>query len=179
MENDQPLIYTPLVRQPGVPIPDWLFGPHGVAGLPAPLHVPQGVNVAVGIDIIEVERVREVYEHHGERFLQRVFTPREVQQCRGKITRLAGRFAAKEAISKALGTGLHGVAWREMEIVQLRSGRPTVTLHGNAKQRAELLGISAFDVSMADLVQFSIAIAVAIQTDRRSLESENYPSAQG
>ena len=179
MENDQPLIYTPLVRQPGVPIPDWLFGPHGVAGLPAPLHVPQGVNVAVGIDIIEVERVRKVYEHHGERFLQRVFTPREVQQCRGKITRLAGRFAAKEAISKALGTGLHGVAWREMEIVQLRSGRPTVTLHGNAKQRAELLGISAFDVSMADLVQFSIAIAVAIQTDRRSLESENYPSAQG
>ena len=51
-ENNQPLIFTPLVRQPGVPIPDWLFGPAGVAGLPAPLHVPQGVNVAVGIDII-------------------------------------------------------------------------------------------------------------------------------
>src|SRR3984893_18766063 len=150
-EDNRPLIFTPLVRQPGVAIPDWLFGPAGVAGLPAALHVPQGVTVGVGIDIIEVERVRKVYEHHGERCLKRVCTEMEVRQCRSKATRLAGRFAAKEAISKALGTGLHGVAWREMEIVQLRSGRPTVTLLGNAKRRAELLGISAFDVSIADL----------------------------
>jgi holo-[acyl-carrier protein] synthase len=164
MQEDLPLLFTPLVRQPGTPIPDWLFGPAGVAGLPAPLHPPQGVNVAVGIDIIEVGRVRKVLEKHGERFLSRVFTPNEVRQCRGKVSRLAGRFAAKEAISKALGTGLHGVAWREMEVVQLRSGRPTVTLHGNAKRRAELLGISAFDVSIADLAEFSIAIAVAVQT---------------
>src|ERR1700730_9884567 len=164
MPDDQPLLFTPLIRQSGESLPDWLFGPAGVAGLPAPLHPPAGVNVPVGIDIIEVDRVRKVYEHHGERFLSRVFTENEVRQCRGKITRLAGRFAAKEAISKALGTGIHGVAWREMEIVQLRSGRPTVTLHGNAKRRAELLGISAFDVSIADLQTFSIAIAVAIQT---------------
>lgn len=167
-EQDLPLLFTPLVRQPGVALPDWLFGPEGTAGLPAPLHAPRGVNVAVGIDIIEVNRVRKVYERHGERFLRRVFTEREVLQCRGKATRLAGRFAAKEAISKALGTGIHGVAWREMEIVQLRSGRPTVTLHGNAKRRAELLGISAFDVSIADLAELSIAIAVAIQTDRET-----------
>lgn len=164
-EEDQPLLFTPLVRKPGEAIPDWLFGPRGVAGLPAPLHVPQGVNVAVGIDIIEVDRVRKVFEHHGERFLKRVFTEMEARQCRGKATRLAGRFAAKEAISKALGTGLRGVAWHEMEVVQLYSGRPTVTLHGNAKRRAELLGLSAFDVSIADLAQFSIAIAVAVQTD--------------
>ncbi len=164
MEEDRPLLFTPLVRQPGEAIPDWLFGPGGLAGLPAPLHSPQGVNIAVGIDIIEVARVRKVYEKHGERFLKRVFTEREVQQCRGKATRLAGRFAAKEAISKALGTGIHGVAWREMEVVQLRSGRPTVRLHGNAKRRAELLGLSAFDVSIADLAEFSIAIAVAVQT---------------
>ncbi|MGH2495748.1 MAG: holo-ACP synthase, partial [Ktedonobacteraceae bacterium] len=107
MDDDTPLIFTPLVRQPGVVIPDWLFGPGGVAGLRAPLHVPQGVNVAVGIDIIEVERVRKVFERHGERFLKRVFTEMEIRQCRDKATRLAGRFAAKEAISKALGTGLH------------------------------------------------------------------------
>src|SRR5438876_7631400 len=162
--QEVPLLFTPLVRQPGVPLPDWLFGPAGVAGLPAPLHPPQGVNIAVGIDIIEVGRVRKVFESHGERFLRRVYTEKEVQQCRGKATRLAGRFAAKEAISKALGTGLHGVAWREMEVVQLRSGRPTVTLRGNAKRRAEFLGLSAFDVSIADLAEFSIAIAVAIQT---------------
>jgi len=164
MEDDQPILFTPLVRQPGMPIPDWLFGPAGAAGLPAPLHPPQGTNVAVGIDIIEVDRVRKVYERHGARFLQRVFTEQEVLQCRGKITRLAGRFAAKEAISKALGTGLHGVAWREMEVVQLRSGRPSVRLHGHAKARAELLGLTAFDVSIADLAQFSIAIAVALQS---------------
>src|SRR5437763_4205592 len=169
-QNDAPLIFTPLVRQAGVAIPDWLFGPAGVAGLPAPLHAPQGVNIAVGIDIIEVDRVRKVYEHHGERFLRRVYTEAEIRQCRGKATRLAGRFAAKEAISKALGTGIHGVAWREMEIVQLRSGRPTVTLHGNAKRRAELLGISAFDVSIPDLKECSIAIAVAIQTNVETKE---------
>ncbi|HCI78345.1 MAG TPA: holo-[acyl-carrier-protein] synthase [Ktedonobacter sp.] len=122
--------------------------------------------MAVGIDIIEVDRVRRVYERHGERFLQRVYTDIEARQCRGKVERLAGRFAAKEAISKALGTGLRGVAWREMEVIQLRSGRPSVRLHGNAKRRAEQLGLSAFDVSMADLTQLSIAIAVAVQTDR-------------
>lgn len=160
------------MRKSGELIPDWLFGPKGVAGLPAPLHPPQGVNVAVGIDIIEVDRVHKVYERHGERFLKRVFTELEVQQCRGKATRLAGRFAAKEAISKALGTGIHGIAWHEMEVVQLRSGRPTVRLHGNAKSRAELLGLSAFDVSIADLVQFSIAIAVAIQTTLSPLQED-------
>jgi len=164
MENDQPLLFTPLVHRPGEPLPDWLFGPAGVAGLPAALRLPQGVNVAVGIDIIEVERVHRVYEKHSERFLARVFTQNEIQQCRGKITRLAGRFAAKEAISKALGTGMRGVKWREMEIVQLRSGRPSVRLHGIAKLRAEQLGLSAFDVSIADLAQLSIAIAIGVQT---------------
>lgn len=163
METDPPILFTPLVRREGETIPDWLFGPAGMAGLPAPLHPTRGVNVAVGVDIIEVERVRRVYEHHGARFLQRVFTEAEVRQCRGKVARLAGRFAAKEAISKALGTGLHGVAWREMEVVQLRSGRPTVRLYGHAKKRAELLGLTAFDVSIADLQTFSIAIAVALQ----------------
>lgn len=163
MDEEPPILFTPLVRRAGETIPDWLFGPAGLAGLPAPLHPTGGVNVAVGVDIIEVERVRKVYEHHGERFLTRVFTEMEIRQCRGKVTRLAGRFAAKEAISKALGTGLHGVAWREMEIVQLRSGRPTARLYRNAKKRAELLGLTAFDVSIADLQTFSIAIAVALQ----------------
>lgn len=172
MEKDPSLLFTPLVRREGEAIPDWLFWPSGLAGLPAPLHPTQGVNVAVGVDIIEVERVRKVYEHHGERFLNRVFTELEILQCRGKAARLAGRFAAKEAISKALGTGLHGVAWREMEVVQLRSGRPSVRLHGKAKQRAELLGLNAFDVSIADLQTFSIAIAVALQVTPSSKQEQ-------
>jgi holo-[acyl-carrier protein] synthase len=170
MHEDPPLLFTPLVRQAGETIPDWLFGPAGLAGLPASLQATRGINVAVGVDIIEVDRVRKVYEHHGERFLQRVFTAMEIRQCRNKITRLAGRFAAKEAISKALGTGLHGVAWHEMEVVQLRSGRPTVRLYGKAKRRAELLGLTAFDVSIADLQTFSIAIAVALQASSSPTE---------
>src|SRR5947209_20446869 len=102
MEDDEPLLFTPLVRQAGVAMPDWLFGPAGVAGLPAPLHPSQGVNIAVGIDIIEVGRVRRVFEKHGERFLQRVYTEKEVEQCRRagvvRATRLACRFAAQEAV---------------------------------------------------------------------------------
>ncbi len=170
-DEDQSLLFTPLVGQAGAELPDWLFGPAGVAGLSTPLHTPQGVNIAVGIDIIEVDRVRKVFAHHGERFLKRVFTEIEIQQCRGRVEKLAGRFAAKEAISKALGTGLHGVGWREMEVIHLRSGRPSVRLHGNAKRRAEALGLSAFDVSMADLAQLSIAIAVAVQTDTLATNS--------
>lgn len=174
MDEDQsPLLFTPLVGQAGVALPDWLFGPAGMAGLPAPLRSPQGVNIAVGIDIIEVERIRKVYEHHGERFLQRVFTEQEVLQCRGKVLRLAGRFAAKEAMSKALGTGMHGVKWRELEIVQLRSGRPTVRLHGAAKLRAEQLGLSAFDVSITDVALFSVAVAVAVQTSGVDVPKQN------
>lgn len=178
MENDPPLLFTPLVHRPGEPIPDWLFGPAGVAGLPAALHLPQGVNIAVGIDMIEVERIRKVYEKHGERFLARVFTQNEVQQCRGKITRLAGRFAAKEAISKALGTGMRGVKWHEMEIVQLRSGRPSVRLHGFAKQRSIQLGLSAFDVSIADLAQLSIAIAIGVQTNISTQDTQREGAGQ-
>ncbi len=171
-DEDQSLLFTPLVGKPGAELPNWLFGPKGIAGLPTPLSMPQGVNVAVGIDIIEVDRVRKVYEHHGERFLKRVFTEIEVLQCRGRAEKLAGRFAAKEAISKALGTGIHGVAWREMEVVHLRSGRPSVRLHGNAKRRAEQLGLSAFDVSIADLAHLSIAIAIGVQTDRDALHNK-------
>src|SRR5947209_19041645 len=102
MEEDLPLLFTPLVRRPGDPLPDWLFGPAGVAGLPVPLHPPQGVNIAVGIDIIEVGRVRKVFERHGERFLRRIYSENELLECCGKAIGLVGRFSAKESISKAL-----------------------------------------------------------------------------
>ncbi|WP_218104046.1 holo-ACP synthase [Thermogemmatispora onikobensis] len=176
-EEAPPLLFMPLVSRPDRSPPAWLFGPGGLGALPAPFLPTQGVNVAVGIDIIEVARVAQVYARHGERFLRRVFTEAEVLQCRGrralsgalplpepKPARLAGRFAAKEAISKALGTGLRGVAWHEMEILQLRSGRPSVRLYGRARRRAEELGLSALDVSIADLQGLAIAVAVAVQT---------------
>lgn len=163
MNEDRPLLFTPLVGQPGTPLAADLFGTGGMADLPASLLPTQGINVAIGVDIIEIKRVRSVLAHHGERFLQRVFTEQEIQQCRGKALKIAGRFAAKEAISKALGTGMHGISWRELEIVQLSTGRPSVRLYGNASIRARELGLSAFDVSISDLASFSIAVAVGVQ----------------
>jgi holo-[acyl-carrier protein] synthase len=166
MSEDRPLLFTPLVGQSGTPLAANLFGAADIADLPASLLPTQGINVAIGVDIIEIERVRSVLAHHGERFLQRVFTEQEIQQCRGKALKIAGRFAAKEAISKALGTGMHGISWRELEIVQLSTGRPSVRLYGNASVRARELGLSAFDVSISDLASFSIAVAVGVQVGK-------------
>ena len=163
MNEDRPLLFTPLVGLSGAPFPADLLGAAGMIDLPVPLLPTQGINVAIGVDIIEIERVRSVLAHHGERFLQRVFTEQEIQQCRGKALKIAGRFAAKEAISKALGTGMHGISWRELEVVQLSTGRPSVRLYGNASARARELGLSAFDVSISDLASFSIAVAVGVQ----------------
>jgi holo-[acyl-carrier protein] synthase len=166
MNEDRPLLFMPLVGQSGTPFPANLFGAASMADLPAPLQPTQGVNVAIGVDIIEIERIRSVLAHHGERFLQRVFTEQEILQCRGKALKIAGRFAAKEAISKALGTGMHGISWRELEVVQLSTGRPSVRLYGNASLRARELGLSAFDVSISDLASFSIAVAVGVQVGK-------------
>ena len=160
--DDEPLLFTPLIGQAGTPISAWPSAPPDA--LAASFHPPQGVNIAVGIDIIEVERVRRTLAQHGERFLQRIYTAQEIEQCRGKAIKLAGRFAAKESISKALGTGMRGISWHELEVVQLSTGRPTVRLYGNARLRAEQLNLSACDVSISDLAQFSIAVAVAVQT---------------
>ncbi|MXY36214.1 MAG: holo-[acyl-carrier-protein] synthase, partial [Dehalococcoidia bacterium] len=79
---------------------------------------------AHGIDIIEIARVRAVLDRHGERFLRRVYTEDEVRHCRGRVPELAARFAAKEAVMKALGTGIRGVGWRDIEILPNRRGKP-------------------------------------------------------
>ena len=84
---------------------------------------------AHGIDIIEIARVRAVLDRHGERFLRRVYTEDEVRHCRGRVPELAARFAAKEAVMKALGTGIRGVGWRDIEILPNRRGKPLVFLY--------------------------------------------------
>ena len=78
---------------------------------------------AHGIDIIEIARVRKVLDRHGERFLRRVYTEDEVRHCRGRVPELAARFAAKEAVMKALGTGVRGVGWSDIEILPNRRGK--------------------------------------------------------
>lgn len=116
---------------------------------------------SVGVDIIEIERIEAILQRHGERFLKRVYTPAERAYCRERVPELAVRFAAKEAVSKALGTGLRGIAWREMEILGDERGKPLVRLHGRAQARAEELGLSEFAVSLSHSRDYAVAFVLA------------------
>jgi holo-[acyl-carrier protein] synthase len=117
---------------------------------------------SVGVDVIEIERIEVVLRRHGQRFLQRVYTSREQAYCRGRVPELAVRFAAKEAISKALGTGMRGIAWREMEILCDERGKPLVRLHGRARARAKELGLSQFAISLSHSRDYALAFVLAV-----------------
>lgn len=105
--------------------------------------------LVVGIDIIELKRIAMVVERWGDRFLQRIYTPQELAYCRGRIPQLAARFAAKEAVMKALGTGIRGVGWKEIEVQRQRGRGPTITLHGRAKLKAEAIMIEEIAISIS------------------------------
>jgi holo-[acyl-carrier protein] synthase len=114
-----------------------------------------------GVDIIEIPRIRVALVRHGERFLQRVFTPAEAVECGGRADALAARFAAKEATTKALGTGIGPVSWREVETLHKRSGEPYLILHGRAKLIADFLGLTTWAVSLSHSREHAIAVVVA------------------
>jgi holo-[acyl-carrier protein] synthase len=120
---------------------------------------------AVGVDIVEIERVEKALARHGERMLGRVYTPLEVAFCRGRASELAARFAAKEAVMKALGTGARGVAWREIEVLPNHRGKPLVYLHGRAAARAERIGLRGLDISMSHSRDFAVAFVVGQSQD--------------
>jgi len=117
--------------------------------------------LSTGIDLIEVQRIESAITHYGDRFLTRVFTAYELDYCRGQAHQLAARFAAKEAVSKALGTGLNGLAWREIEIVANARGQPSVQLYGAAAQRAAQLNLKNFAISLSHTREHAIALIVA------------------
>lgn len=119
------------------------------------------MTLACGVDLIEIDRVAAVIVRWGERFLTRIFTPAEVAYCRGRVPELAVRFAAKEATSKALGTGIVGISWREMEVVSDRRGKPTMVLHGRAAARAAEIGLRQFEISLSHSRAMAIAMVVA------------------
>jgi holo-[acyl-carrier protein] synthase len=110
------------------------------------------VIIGMGVDLAEVERIRGAIERHGEPFLRRVYTGAEREYCekfRNKYERYAGRFAAKEAAMKALGTGWRrGVRWVDFEVVRESGGRPTIRLDGEAKKIAEELGVKRIALSI-------------------------------
>src|SRR5665811_2543894 len=103
--------------------------------VPVP-QVPDGT-AELGLDIIRVERIRDALARFGDRFVRRVLTPRETAYVRGRPETFAGRWAAKEAVSKVLGLGVRGIGWLDIEIERLPTGQPAVRLHGRAAARAE------------------------------------------
>ena len=116
--------------------------------------------------MIEIDRVARVLQRHPRRFLERVYTPEELAFCRGRVPELAARFAAKEAVMKALGTGARSVAWRDIEILPDRRGKPLIYLYGGAAERAEAIGLDAMDISLSHLDSFAIAAVVGSQARR-------------
>jgi holo-[acyl-carrier protein] synthase len=122
------------------------------------------VIVGIGIDLAEVSRIREAIERHGQRFIQRIYTEKEiayVERKANKYERYAARFAAKEAGMKAIGTGWkRGVRWRDFEVTNLSSGRPTLQLHGEAAKFAEQLGVRNIALSITHTAAEGMAIVI-------------------
>jgi holo-[acyl-carrier protein] synthase len=121
--------------------------------------------VGIGTDIIECERIGRMLTQHGERFTSHVFTEEEFQYCSGKKIaeqHFAGRWAAKEAVLKALGTGwAAGIIWTDVEVVIQPGGKPTIRLHRGAAQKAAELGIAEILISISHCKSYATATAVA------------------
>jgi len=127
-------------------------------------NVPEGTT-ELGIDIIKVERIAAALRRFGDRFAQRVLTEAEQRYVRNRPQNFAGRWAAKEAVSKVLGLGVRGVGWREIEIARLPTGAPAVRLHDRAARRAEQLGMGRIAVSISHEGDYAVAIAFGIRTE--------------
>jgi holo-[acyl-carrier protein] synthase len=115
-----------------------------------------------GIDMIENQRVADGIARLGERFLNRFFTPGERADCEDQPHRLAARLAGKEAVAKALGTGIGDVSWKEIEIRCGERGRPRLHLHGNAAQLADNMGLTQWDISLTHTEHYAAAMVVAL-----------------
>lgn len=120
--------------------------------------------VGIGIDVEEVARIRDAMERHGQRFVDRIFSPGEiayVERKANRYERYAARFAAKEAGMKAIGTGWRrGVRWLDFEVANLPSGRPTLRMHGVAAKVAEGLGVRNIALSLTHTAQQGVAIVI-------------------
>jgi holo-[acyl-carrier protein] synthase len=117
--------------------------------------------LSVGVDLVEIRRIAELVERHGERFTGRVFTPGEVADCGGRAESLAARWAAKEAVAKALGTGIGAMSWQEIEVLRGESGCPFVELYGRAATLAAECGLTRWALSLAHDGGMALAFVVA------------------
>jgi holo-[acyl-carrier protein] synthase len=128
-----------------------------------PVSVPEGTT-ELGIDIIKVARIRDTLARFGPRFSERVLTPSERRYVRDRPETMAGRWAAKEAVSKVLGLGVRGIGWKDIEVERLPTGQPAVRLHGRAARRAEQLGMTRIALSISHESDYAVAIAFGIRT---------------
>jgi holo-[acyl-carrier protein] synthase len=119
------------------------------------------LHLTSGVDVIEIDRIEQALERWGGRFLNRIYTEREIAYCRGRAQSLAGRFAAKEAASKALGVGIRRLRWRDIEILPDRMGKPHLHLHGGASDAAQRQQLDRFEVSITHSRTDAIAIVNA------------------
>jgi holo-[acyl-carrier protein] synthase len=122
----------------------------------------------IGVDLVDIDRVAAVLRNYPQRFRRRVLTEREDRYCGPKIERVAGRWAAKEAVSKVLGLGVRGVGWRDIEVLPNRAGQPQVLLHGRAAERAALLNLEEVTVSISHERHMAVAMALAHRADAGS-----------
>jgi holo-[acyl-carrier protein] synthase len=120
------------------------------------------MKLATGVDLIEITRIEEVVARHGKHYLERVFTPAELEYCGKRAESLAGRFAAKEAVAKALGCGIGDVAWIDIEILGDEQNAPLLKLYGAAESKARELGLTNWSVSISHSQSHSVAFVVAI-----------------
>jgi len=137
-------------------------GTDGESRLPAGV-VPEGTT-ELGIDIIKVERIRVAIERFGERFSRRVLTERERRYVRNRPETFAGRWAAKEAVSKVLGLGVRGIGWKDIEIERMPTGQPAVRLYDRAAERAEQLGMGRIAISITHESDYAVAVAFGVRT---------------
>ena len=119
-------------------------------------------HLRTGVDLIELDRVESAIQRHGVRFLERVFTPRELEEVGENVASLAARFAAKEATAKALGTGIGDVGWQEIEILRGPARQPRLFLHGRASNLAGELDLETWSLSLSHTRTHAIALVVAI-----------------
>ncbi len=114
-----------------------------------------------GVDLIEISRIEEVIARHGKRYLERIYTPAELEQLGHETESLAGRFAAKEAVAKALGCGIGDVGWKDIEILGDEQNAPGLTLYGAAADKAKELGLQSWSVSISHSMSHAVAVVVA------------------
>jgi holo-[acyl-carrier protein] synthase len=126
---------------------------------------PRDGTVELGLDIVRIDRIRGALARFGGRFEGRVLTPGEARYVRGRPETFAGRWAAKEAVSKVLGLGVRGIGWRDIEIERLPTGQPAVRLHGRAAARAGQLGLGRVAVSITHEREYAVAVAFGIRTE--------------